>query len=521
MTIGFTQIPSTVGVPGSYVEFDGTGARTGQAGKPYKLFVYGQMSSPKPGNVNGSTVAANIPVQVNSIGQATAMFGPASPLVHMLTGMFKVNSITELWVIPQLDDGAGVARVLTASYTTTYAAPATIAGVEKAYIADRVYQVAVAIGDTATVVAGKMVAAINADTGALFTASNVAGLMTLTAKSKGECMNDVQVVAQYDVGDASPSGTFVNFTQTVAGLTNPSIAAGIASASSMYMTHVVLPYNDATNYALLLAEAQDRWGPLPGSTSLGNGQEDFVVFCAFRGSESAINAFLSTGRNSEYFTTAGIEPGQTINGVQYGGLMSTAWQYAAVYAATSARLTSAVANNPHQNVVMSCLKPAPVVCRFPWGVRNRIILNYGGATYKCNDANQVMLETAITERITTDSGAATDAERRLETQFAKSYLRWSVRVMADTEYPASRLASDGTPGLPDNVATPKMFKGSLIALASNVWVPNGIVESLDQFIATLVVERSTDDCNTIKFQIKPDLVNILTVKAGKISYIVC
>src|SRR5262249_27035234 len=114
-----------------------------------------------------------------------------------------------------------------------------------------------------------------------------------------------------------------------------------------------------------------------------------------------------------------------------------------------------------------------------------------------------------------------DAERRVETQLAKSYLRWSVRVMLDSTYPSNRLADDGTPGLPNNVATPKMIKGSIIALCKNVWVPVGIVENIDQFKATLIVERSIEDCNTIKFQIFPDLVNILTVKAGKISYIVC
>jgi phage tail sheath gpL-like len=521
MTISFTQIPSTVGVPGPYVEFDPTGARTTQAGKPYKLFVYGQMSSAKPGNVNGSTAAANVPVQVQSIGAAIALFGPASPLVHMLTGMFKLNSVTELWVIPQLDDAAGVARALTVSYTGAYGVAAAVPGVEKVYIGDRVYAVAVVIGDTATAVAAKMMAVINADTGALFTASVVAGLMTLTAKSKGECANDVQVVTQYDIGDVSPSGSFAAVAQTVAGATNPSVAASIASASTMYMTHVVLPYNDTINYALMLAEAQDRWGPLPSSTSLGNGQDDFLVFCGFRGTEGQINAFMAAGRNSEYFSPLGIEPAQTISGVQYGGLMSTAWQAAACYAATSARLASAVANNPHQNVVMSCLKPAPVVCRFPWNVRNRLILNYGVATYKYNDSNQVMLETAITERITTDSGAPTDAERRVETQLAKSYIRWSVRAMLDATYPANRLADDGNPDLPNNVATPKMIKGSILSLCKNVWVPLGIVENFAAFKASLVVERSTEDCNTIKFQLMPDLVNILTVKAGKISYIVC
>lgn len=521
MTISFQQIPSTVGVPGSYVEFDGTNARRSQAGKPYRLFVYGQMAAPKTGaNPTGSTVPANIPVQVNNIALANSYFGPASILAHMLQVMFKLNSINELWVIPQLDNQAGVARVVSIDYATAYTAAAAAAGVEKIYIGDRAYAAAIAVGNTATIVAAAMAAAINADPVALFTATVVTSVLTLTAKNKGECANDVQIVTQYDIGDVSPAGTFATVVQGTAGAQNPSIAAGIASGSTLYMTHVVLPYNDTTNYALIVAEAQDRWGPLPSASSLGNGQDDFVVFAASRGTESAFNTFMGA-RNSEYVTTAIVEPGQTINTVQYGGLMSSAWQYAAAYAAQSAVLASAVANNPHQNVVLNCIKPAPVVCRFPWNVRNRAILNYGGATYKYNDANQVVLEAAITERLTTDSGAPTDSERRLETQLAKSYLRWSVRAMLDSTYPRARLADDGTPGLPNNVATPIMVKGAIVSLCKNVWVPLGIVENFDQFKNSLIVERSAEDCNTVKFQIFPDLVNIFSVSAGKISYIVC
>jgi phage tail sheath gpL-like len=515
------QIPSTVGVPGTHVEFDGSGARTTQAGKPYKLFVYGQMDAVKSGGYpNGSTAAANIPVQAQSAAEAAAQFGPGSILAAMAVDLFKTNSLTETWFVPQYDDAAGIARVVTLSYTASYAAPAAIPGVERLYIGEKEYRIGVAIADTATVVATALKDAINADTGALFVATNVAGLLTLTAKNKGECINDVQIVSQYNPGDVSPSGAFPTYTQTIAGSQNPSIAAALASTSTLYMTHVVMPYNDVTNYALMLADAQDRWAPLPSSTSLGNGQDDIVIFAAFRGSEAQFSTFMN-GRNSEYFTVAHIEPGQTIGGVRYAGLLSTSWQYAAAYAALSAALASVVSNNPIQNKVISCLKPAPAATRFPWNVRNRTILNYGGATYKYNDSNQVLLETAITERITTDTGAPTDAERRVETQLAKSYLRWSVRTMLETQYPDSRLAADGTPGLPSNVVTPKIVAGSLLSLARQVWVPAGVVENLEQFKASLVVERSAEDCNTIKFRISPDIVNILSVKQGQIGYIVC
>lgn len=522
MTITFNQIPSTLGVPGTYVEFDGSGARTAQAGKPYKIFVYGQMLGPLSSSLpdSGSTVQPNIPVMVTSTTAANSMFGAGSVLALMLKDLFAINSATETWVIPQYDSTAGVARVVTGDYGAAYSTASTVAGVERVYINGCAYPVAVAVGDTGTLVAQNLATAINAGAACPFTASASSGVLTLTAKNLGECANDVQIVAQYAVGNVSPSGSFVTFVQTVAGAQNPSVSAGIASASTLYMTHVVLPYNDSTNYALMLAEAQDRWGAMPGATSLGNGEDDFIVFCGFRGTEAQFSG-LKVARNSEYFTIMVVEPAQVINGVQYSGLPSASWQVAAAYAGQSAASANVVSNLPLQNVVLSCLLPAPAACRFSWNTRNRIILNYGGATYKYNGSDQVMIETAITERIKTDTGVPTDAERRVETQLAKSYMRWSVRAMLETTYPAYRLAYDGTPGLPNGVATPKLIRGSLISLAKNVWVPAGVVEQLDAFTDSLIVERSTADCNTISFQMFPKIVNILSVKAGKISYIVC
>ena len=511
--IAFEQIPDTICVPGTYVEFDGTGARTGQSGKPYKLAVLG----PK---LPIGTAPADIPVQVTSASQCVGLFGAGSVLHHMAACLFKANPTSEVWFVPQNASNTGTARVLTVDYNTVYATASAKSGIERLYIAETEYRLPIAVGDAASDIAAWMADVINGDLSRLFNATAAGGVLTLTANTPGELHNDVQIVAQYNQNDTSPSGKFVEVVEVSPGAGNPTVAGAIASLSTMNITHVVNPYNDPTNYALLLAEAQDRWAPLPAATSLGAGQDDFIVFGAYRGTEAQFKSFMDT-RNSEYFTTAYVEPGQTINGVQYAGLLSTSWQYAAAYAAKSASLASVVANNPHQNVVLSCLKPAPLATRAHWNTRNRVACSYGGATYSYNAAQQVMIETAITERTVSDNGAPTDAERRVETQLAKSYLRWSVRAMLDNTYPRSRLADDGTPGLPANVATPSMIKGSLIALCKNVWVPNGIVENFKQFKDTVVVERSDADCNTIKFQIFPDLVNVLAVKAGRLSYIVC
>jgi phage tail sheath gpL-like len=180
-----------------------------------------------------------------------------------------------------------------------------------------------------------------------------------------------------------------------------------------------------------------------------------------------------------------------------------------------------VANDPLQAIVLDCLKPAPRPCQFTWNERNRTILQSGGSTYTYNDANQVVLENGVTENLTTDAGAATDANRRVETQFANSYLRWSLNNMLQSKYPRSRLAGNGTTGLPNNVVTPDSVAMSILSFAKSDWIAKGIIEDYAGFKSSLVVERSTTDCNTINIFMKPKLVNVLVAKATQICYVVC
>lgn len=518
MPIAFNQIPAKIGVPGTYVEFDGSNARTSAGGKPYSALIFGQMSAAKTlANPTGSTVPANLPAQVTSAAQAAQYFGSGSVLAHMAKTFFATNPYTTVYFAPQLDNAAGVARVVTVGYAIAYAAPAVVAGVERLYIGEDEYATAVAIGDTGAAVATALAALITADTTALFTAAAAAGVLTLTAKAKGELLNDVQITAQYYDGETSPSGAFAPIAQTVAGLQNPDVTTSLAACSSLDFTHCVFPYNDDANALLITAEAQQRWAPLPNATSLGQGQNDFMIFGAFRGTEAEFTTFASD-RNSQHMTVAHIEPQTAWGGVVYAGLMSSAWQYSAAYGAASISLVSVVANKPHQNYVLTALKAAPRVSRFPWVSRNRTIA-LGGSTYTYTPSDQVLLENGITTMTLTNTGVTSDAEQRVETQFANSFIRWSLRVTLETKFPAHRLADDGR-GLPSDVATPLRVKAVLVSLASE-WANLGIIENLPAFIKSVVVERSAVDCNRIEFEIRPDIVNVLVVKAGKNSYIVC
>jgi phage tail sheath gpL-like len=520
MSVSFYNIPGSIGVPGAYVEFDGSGARSVPGPKPVRILVFGQMAGAVPATTNGSTVPANVPVQCSSAAQAELQFGKHSILTDMLRTLFKVNSQHEVWVAPQLDDPADVAAAWTVTYTTAYADAPALPGTERLYIGGVVFKAAVAAAATAAQVATAMAAAINADTTVPYTASAATGVVTITARHKGECANDLQIHARYYNTDGGPTGLDPAIAQTVTGSGNPDIATAIAATAAGYYTDIISPYTNSENLAAIEAELAARWLPLPGATSTGPGQNDAHCYIAFRGSESQLNTF-ATGRNSQHVTCMAVEPARTISSKSYPGLLSPVWQVAASYGGQVALEAGVAPNSNLQNVVLKCLIAAPEVSKWTWNERNRFIQNYGLATYKYDDGGNVVLERATTMMTTTTSGVPTDAERDTETQKLNSYLRWSLRQTVLSKYQRYRLAEDG-PGVgrQQNVVTPKRLKAEIVALAS-FWVDQGYMENLNRFKDSIVVERSVTDCNTMNARIEPDHVNQFRVFGAQIGYVVC
>jgi phage tail sheath gpL-like len=518
--IAFNQIPASIGVPGQYVEFDGTGARSAQGAKPVRILVIGQMASPfvPITNVYGSTAAANVPVQVSSPAQAEQLFGKWSILTEMLRTVFKTNSFDEVQVAAQYD-GVGVAAVWTIDYAASFTVPATKAGLETLYIGGVQYVAPVVIGNTATIIAAAFASAINADLKAPYTATSAGGVVTVTSRHTGESPNDLQIHHKYYDTDVSASGASPTITQTVVGAGNPSNLNALAIVAADYYTDIIHQYTDDANLDRLEAQLEERWLPLPSATSTGPGQNDAHAYIAKRGSEAQLVTFAAD-RNSAHVSCQAVEPSRLINGVTYPGLLSPHYVVAASLGAKVARECGVRPNIPLQNVQLPCVVAAPRVCHWTWNERQRLIVNQGFATYKYDSANNVTLERATTMYTQTIDGLATDAERDTETQKLNSYFRWSLRQWIASNFPRSRLAGDEGGLGSDGVVTPALMKSSILSLALT-WRDAGLLENFADFKNGLVVERSVADCNTMNVSMRPDHVNQFRVFAAKIAYRVC
>ncbi len=195
-----------------------------------------------------SALDGALTINISSSGAPEdALFGQDSQLAAMIRAFKKVNKVVRIDAIGLDDDGSGVPRVVdfTVLGTATAAGSVTVvAGSEK----NHKFVVAVAVGDTATVVGGNITTAVNADLDVPFTASNTAGAVTRTAVNDGTVANDLGVEAIVAAVGLTLS---VQVVETTAGATDPTLT-GVLDVATLRYQGVVWPYEDTTVVAAYL-----------------------------------------------------------------------------------------------------------------------------------------------------------------------------------------------------------------------------------------------------------------------------
>ena len=107
------------------------------------------------------------------------------------------------------------------------------------------------------------------------------------------------------------------------------------------------------------------------------------------------------------------------------------------------------------------------------------------------------------------SGQADNAYELATTLSTLDEILTRLRQAISNKYPRAKLASDGTKyGAGTNIVTPSVIKAELVAEYEAMEF-DGLVENIDLFIANLIVERSTDDPNSVNVIYPPDIVNQL------------
>jgi phage tail sheath gpL-like len=480
-------IPTNLRVPFVYVEFDPTRAFQGPAILEYQVLLIGQRTSA------GSKSQAQID-QLFSADEAMDYYGPGSSLHRMAKGFFANNKVTGVFGASLDDDVGGVAATGTYAITGTASADGTI----YATVAGTLITAAVASGDTATDAGDALETAINADTSLPVTAVNATGTVTLTAKNKGECGNDIDLRLNLNPGELTPAGLTIVVTGMASGATNPDIQDIIDILGDAWYQVIGSTFTDATNLTAIETELTDRFGPIR--------MIDGVYVTVKTGTVGALGTF-GNGRNSPYVSCADAT-GYPAMGADVVGAI--AGKVAAEGMVDPAR--------PFQTLELVGILPPPIVERRTL-VENNTLLYDGISTLYVDSGGKVRIQRMITMYQKNAQGAADIAYLDVNTMLTLMYIRYDWRNSILTKYPRAKLADDGVNVQSgQSVMTPKVGKAEAIARARQ-WEFQGLVENVDQFKNDLIVERSQTDPNRLDFILPPDLINQFRVGGTTIQFL--
>jgi len=481
------NIPVDLRTPGAYLEIDASRAVSGLPTQPRRLLVMGQ-------RLTTGTVAQAVPTRVTSAASAVTYFGRGSMLARQLTALFAtVGAACDIYAVALDDAGAGVA----ATKTITIAGTVTAAGTLALYLGGTRVAVAVAAAQTPTVTAAAIAAAVTAQPDLPVTAAAAVGVVTLTARHKGECGTAFDVRHSYYMGESLPPGLTCVIAAGTAGSGNPVLSTALAALAGTQYQTLVTPWTDSANMVLLEAELDARWGPL--ETRTGH------AFCAVTDTFANLSTWGSA-RNNAHVSCFGLSSSPTWPPERAAAWAGVIEYYGAIDPA-----------RPFTTLpVPGVLAPAETA-QFTRAERD-LLLRDGISTATIGPDGSVAIERVITTYQTTPGGVETTAFLDLNTVWTVDYIRYAVRARILERYPRHKLADDGTRFAPGQaVATPRLIRGELVALFRDL-EQAGLVENFEQFKTELLVVRSTSDPNRINAIIPPNIVNQFLVFAAAIQF---
>jgi len=186
-------------------------AQLTQSNAPQKVLFIGQLLP------SGTAKIGELTESIENGGAEDGLFGEGSMLAGMVKAAKALNQVTRFDAIALEDDGSAVQ----ATGTIAFSGSASVAGTYIINIGSRAnhsYTIAVAQGDSATIIGDALVAAITTDTAAPFTSSNTTGTVTITSKNGGLEGNGIGLESQNDI-----AGVTVTVTAMSGGANNPSL----------------------------------------------------------------------------------------------------------------------------------------------------------------------------------------------------------------------------------------------------------------------------------------------------------
>lgn len=466
--ISFDSIPASIRKPGKYFEFNTKLAVRTLPGNLQKMLIVGQRMA-------AGTVLQAVPTDIFSSDQAATAFGRGSMLHLMCMAAIKAYPYLALTAVALDDAGGGVF----ATGTVTLATNASASGVLSVKIANQQVDIAVASGDTPTVIAAALVAQIGKQPDLPVTAANAAGVVTLTAKNKGTLGNEIKLAATITSG----IGTTAVVVAMASGATDPNIDTALAAVLTAGHHIIVTPYNLSADLIKLRTHL----------TLVSNAIEQ----------RGAIGVFGHVGSLGTATTLAGTINDGRISGILVPQSRSLSYEIAAAYGAVCASEEDPA--RPLNTLELLGIDPTPIVSRLS-RTEQENALNNGITPSEIGPGERVQIVRAITT-YTLDPQAVPDISLfDLTTIRTLDYVRRACRERIALRFPREKLSS----------RTPAKVRSELLDVLVKLEELE-IVEAVEANKDGLLVERDLQDPNRLDAKIPCDVVNGLHVFAGRID----
>ena len=465
--ISFDTIPSSIRVPGQYIEFNTRNAVQGLPQNPQSVLLLAPM-------LDSGTQEPLTPVQLFSDAQAGDLFGRGSWAQLMVRQAFKNNAYLDLTVIGLPDHSAGVAATgslkIDGTAQTAASISLTIGGVAVA--------VAVSANQSAAEAAEKLAAAVNA--AALpVSATAEQGSLKLTARSKGAIGNEISLAC--DMGASGLAGSITAMTN---GAQNADIAAALDKVAGKHYHIIVSPFNDVPNAKALSQHI----------TQVSNAieQRGCIGVMGLRGTMpqgASLTAQLNDGR---------------ITCAWYKGADEACGIIAAGYAAVLA-----FEEDPARPLNTLEIKGLDITPDAQWPLFNECNnALYNGLTPLTIVAGKVQIMRAVSTY--TKSAANVDDPALLDITTIRTldYTRRAIKERIALRFPRDKLSDRLLPKVKSEILD------VLLKLEQAE-----IIENAEANKGKLIVSRSLQDANRVNAVIPADVVNGLHVFAGRIDLI--
>ena len=495
MGVLFNFIPgSGLIAPGTFFERNSAGQFEGVSW----ALVLGHKSS-------AGSLANDTPTICTTVQEAGQLAGNGSQLYEIFRRIRRAAPAAKIFIshVPASGNAA--------AWTVTIGTLASSGGTAILEIEGRKVSISVGASESANTTAANLAAAINAWVDPLtlaylpVTASASTNVVTLTARSTGATMNEIEVFADAALPGNLFTGSTVTIAQSVTAAGVANISASLAAMGDNPFHWIVSPFSEDANITAAKTALSDVSGRWAWNQQLYG--HDITV----RTDSIANLTTFGLAQNDDHITTLGRFASPTSSWGWLGSLAGRVLPW----------LTDSTNGNAARNqsdLVLEDVRPPRDRTTWPtaYGTRNAL-LGSGISTWKVNGAGEVVIDKLITMRRNNAAGQPDTTFRDIQAMAVCLHSLLYLRAGLSYRH-SNKAVADSNPGNIPTISTPADIKTDMVALYGDL-VDRGLMENKEAFAASLIVERDASNRSRVNIgAYNMDIVNPLDILAVNATF---